>query len=332
MTENDRICAGRVEAIAASYLRDGRTFSLTRLLGGRTHAVYAVMPHDGRPFVVRLCERQGKKAFEGYIYWDAALKSEGVPTPAILARDLTGNEFQFPYLILAWVKGAEIAECHDKLTVVQLGRLAEDYVRIQAAVARAGGNILGYGGVASPQDRNCYATWPGFLKAYVQNIFARFQANGHQNWAAEVKFFGNIGLERASRALSATRPCAFHEDMTHRNYLIERDKIVAVLDHDEISFGDPLFPIAHMHVGLIMHMRKTTLPQEIVRRLNLSEEGLFRFCLYLIIFYYLEMSYTLRYNVINPRRDPIFTRLETELRETDRKTSGMLAVLSAKEV
>ena len=286
-----------------------KPIGLEKISKGRTHQVFSFGTNEeGKILIIRLASPNHIKSLRGYLYWDSQLKKLGLKTANVLFSDIDCQKFGVPFVILEKLPGLELAECCSTLSSEEVRRIAKEYVLIQKTISEGISEGKGFGGVETMDDPECFKSWEDFLMSYLNSIENRFKEASQFDWASEcqtnIRFLYNRGRE----AFFNIRPIAFHEDLTHRNFLVFKGHISGVIDYDEISFGDPIFAISHMHVGLEMCGHSSDIASHALNLYSSDQSSRFRSELYKILFYYLEISHYFQVPTLESQRFELLKR------------------------
>jgi hypothetical protein len=245
--ESDTPQTEDVASIVRSSLRSEPTF-IRRYLTGYCHFVFEVETADGRRIVARLTRPETKPLLEGGVYWSKKLRPIGVPLPRILSVDLSTKNFRFPFIIMEHIDGVDLGLVYPKLSASDKYSIALQLVDIQGRVSRLAS--VGRFGFAYSYERFAeYTTWLDFLNSIVRRAEQRMDSTSHP---------GLVYVERVRSKLNnysayfrAIKPVPFMDDTTTKNVLIKGDKIVGIVDVDQLCFGDPLLTLGLTRMALL---------------------------------------------------------------------------------
>jgi aminoglycoside phosphotransferase (APT) family kinase protein len=216
--------------------------SARRFRTGLCHYVYDAVLTDGRQIVLRIAKPENAHYLVGAVYWSAILKPLGVPLPELLHVGIKPGRVAFPYIVLQRLPGKDLGEVYSGLSRLQKRTLAHRLAAIQHTVGKMPEGE-GFGYQSDPRKAPQHRTWSDAVEASIQRS---------ERWIVEVGAVDGRRCARLRRAadrfgayFSRVRPRPFLGDITTKNVLVERGKLVGIVDVDEVCFGDWL-----AHLGL----------------------------------------------------------------------------------
>lgn len=218
-----------------------------RIPMGRSHFVYAVELASGESVIARITRHDRAECFAGFAYWRRRLAEVGVPVPRVLSMDLSRSELSWPIMFLERAPGDDLCNVYADLTAAEKRSVAVDLLDIQHRVCRLPPGP-GYGGVASYDDRRCHPHWSDVLWEYYIGAVEQLTPQQRQTPAIEEI---RRTIHELQPEFDAISPEAYLIDATHQNVLVHGGRITAIVDLDEVGFGDALYPLAVARAGLL---------------------------------------------------------------------------------
>ncbi|MFD5319422.1 aminoglycoside phosphotransferase family protein [Streptomyces sp. NPDC127098] len=214
---------------------------------GRSHFVFRVGLVSGDSVITRIARHDRAECFEGFAYWRSQLARVGVPVPRVLSMDLTQTVLPWPIMLLERAPGDDLCNVYAELTAAEKSRVADDLLDIQRRV-RGLPPGPGYGGIASYSDLRCHPRWSDVLWEYFTGAIEHLPPS-----LGQIPVVGDI--RRAMRELRSEfdriPPLPYLIDATHQNVLVNEGRVTAIVDLDEIGFGDALYPLGVARAGLL---------------------------------------------------------------------------------
>ncbi|KNE83821.1 MULTISPECIES: phosphotransferase family protein [Streptomyces] len=218
-----------------------------RIPMGRSHFVFTVDLASGRSVIARVARQDRAECFTGFAYWRRRLDQAGVPVPRVLAMDLTGTVLPWPIMLLERVPGDDLSNVYADLTDAEKRSVTDDLLDIQRRVHRLPPGP-GYGGIADYNDLRCHPRWSDVLWEY-------FTGAADQLTPAQRQRPAVAAIHRTIRELrpefDRIPPLPYLIDATHQNVLVDAGRVTAIVDLDEIGFGDALYPLGVARAGLL---------------------------------------------------------------------------------
>lgn len=218
-----------------------------RIPMGRSHFVFTVELTTGESVIARITRPDRAECFAGFAYWQQQLAAVGVPVPRVLAMDLSESVSPWPIMLLERAPGDDLCNAYASLTDAEKRSVADDLLHIQHCM-RALPHGPGYGGIAHYGDRRCHPRWSDVLWEDFTGAIEQLTPQQRRTPA--------IGkVRRAIRELrpefDRISPLPYLIDATHQNVLVEGGRVTAIVDLDEVGFGDALFPLGVARAGLL---------------------------------------------------------------------------------
>ena len=173
-------------------------------------------------------------AFVGTETTLAALRALELPVPSVRASGTS----PMPYVILDWLPGRDLGAVAHHLHERQLGGIAAGIAEVQRRTSTlhwVGGFGTAPAGAAAPQR-----TWREVLGGLLAPALS---ADDELRTLADKI---DRGLDRRDAELAAVVPVAFLDDLSTRNVLVRRGRLVGLVDLDAVLYGDP-----RLHLGLV---------------------------------------------------------------------------------
>src|SRR3981081_2671950 len=146
------------------------------------------------------------------------------------------------------IDGVDLGLVYQKLSSSDKYSIALQLVDIQGRVARLAS--VGRFGFAYSYERFAeYTTWLYFLNSIVRRAEQRMDSTNHPGlgYVETVR----RKLKNYTVYFRAIEPVPFLDDTTTKNVLISGDKIVGIVDVDQLCFGDPLLTLGLTRMALL---------------------------------------------------------------------------------
>ncbi len=214
---------------------------------GRSHFVFTVKLASGESVIARIARHDRAECFAGFAYWRHRLARVGVPVPHVLSMDLTGTVLPWPIMLLEQASGDDLCNVYASLTAAEKRTVADDLLDIQHRM-----NGLppgpGYGGIASYSDLRCHPRWSDVLWEYFTGAADHLAPSQRRRPA-----IGDIRrtIHELRSEFDRIPPLPYLIDATHQNVLVDGGRVTAIVDLDEIGFGDALYPLGVARAGLL---------------------------------------------------------------------------------
>ncbi|MCC3766083.1 phosphotransferase family protein [Streptomyces sp. UNOC14_S4] len=218
-----------------------------RIPTGRSHFVFTVELASGECLIARITRHDRAECFAGFAYWRRQLAGVGVPVPRVLSMDLSGTVLPWPIMFLEKAPGNDLCNVYADLTAAEKRSVADDLLGIQHRV-RGLPRGPGYGGVASYGDLRCHPCWSDVLWEYFTGAIDQLTPLQRQAPA-----IGQIRrtIRELRPELDSISPLPYLIDATHQNVLVDGGRVTAIVDLDELGFGDALYPLGVARAGLL---------------------------------------------------------------------------------
>ncbi|MFF4605932.1 phosphotransferase family protein [Streptomyces sp. NPDC001339] len=232
---------------AASRCLRQEAVTARRISMGRSHFVFTVGLKSGESVIARITRHDRAECFAGFAYWRRQLARVGVPVPRVLSMDLTGTVLPWPIMLLEQAPGDDLCNVYTDLTAAEKHAVADDLLAIRHRMSGLPPGP-GYGGIASYSDLRCHSRWSDVLWEYFTGAIDQLTPSQRQRPA--------IGeIRRTIRELrpefERIEPLPYLIDATHQNVLVDGGRVTAIVDLDELGFGDALYPLGVARAGLL---------------------------------------------------------------------------------
>ncbi|MFJ2195345.1 phosphotransferase family protein [Streptomyces violaceusniger] len=232
---------------AASRCLSQEAVTANRIPMGRSHFVFTVQLASGGRVIARITRHDRVECFAGFAYWRRQLATVGVPVPRVLHMDLSGTVLPWPIMFLEQAPGIDLCNVYADLTEAEKRGVADDLLDIQHRT-RGLPPGPGYGGIASYGDLRCHPHWSDVLWEYFTGAVDQLAPLQRQAPA-----IGQIRrtIHELGPEFDGIDPLPYLIDATHQNVLVEGGKVTAIVDLDEVGFGDALYPLGVARAGLL---------------------------------------------------------------------------------
>jgi len=232
--------------VVASALLKEDVLDAQRLTTGRKNFVVAITTTNDE-FVIRMTTKERESTFEAAIYWQSKLLPLGVPLAKFIATDLEGQYSPFPTLIMHRAPGDDLCNVYKDLPASTKQKLAQQMASIHRKTeALALGSQYGF--ATNYEQGDEYKSWYEFLLARIdlcKQILDKTTSFPQDTISKILAVANNLQAD-----LLAVTAKPFMWDTSERNVMIDHDRITAIIDVDNMCFGDPLFVLALTYVAL----------------------------------------------------------------------------------
>ncbi|MGW1374741.1 aminoglycoside phosphotransferase family protein [Streptomyces sp. NPDC002446] len=232
---------------AASRCLRQEAVTAHRIPMGRSHFVFTVKLASGECVIARITRHDRAECFTGFAYWRRQLAGVGVPVPRVLSMDLSGTVLPWPIMFLERAPGADLCNVYANLTAAEKRSVADDLLDIQHRT-RGLPPGPGYGGIASYGDLRCHPRWSDVLWEYFTGAINQLTPLQRQLPAIEQI---RRTIHELHPELDGIDPLPYLIDATHQNVLVDGGRVTAIVDLDEVGFGDALYPLGVARAGLL---------------------------------------------------------------------------------
>jgi aminoglycoside phosphotransferase (APT) family kinase protein len=274
------------KVVASSLLKE-EVLDAQKLTTGRKNFVVAITTPNNK-FVVRMTTKEYKNIYEAAIYWQNKLLPLGVPLAKFIAADLEDQYSPYPTLIMQRAPGDDICNVYKNLSAITKQRLAHQIVNIQkkTEVLPLGSS---YGFANSYEQGTKYKSWYEFLLARIDLCQQSLNKTTFFPQDTIAKILAVANNLQADLLTVTAKP--FMWDTSERNVIIDHDKISAIVDVDDMCFGDPLFVLGLTYVALESLGFDTIYPDTWETLLNLDHNAQLRLLFYRLFYTVWSMRY-----------------------------------------
>lgn len=214
---------------------------------GRSHFVFTVELASGECVIARITRGDRAECFAGFAYWQRQLAQVGVPVPLLLSMDLSSTVLPWPVMFLEQAPGDDLCNVYTELSAAEKRSVADDLLHIRHRVLGLPPGP-GFGGIAHYQDLRCHPRWSHVLWEYFTGALDHLPPSQRQRLAV-AKF--RRAFRELCPELDRVKPLPYLIDATHQNVLVEGGRVTAIVDLDEVGFGDALYPLGVARAGLL---------------------------------------------------------------------------------
>ncbi len=266
--------------VVASALLNEEVLDAQRITTGRKNFVVAITAPSNK-FVIRMTTNERKSTYEAAIYWQNKLLPLGVPLAKFIATDLDGQYSPYPTLIMQRAPGGDLCNVYKDLSAFTKQKLAHQMVNIHRKTEAL---PLGsqYGFATSYEQGDKYKSWYEFLLARIdlcQQSLSKATVFPPDTMPKILAIANNL---QADLLAVAAKP--FMWDTSERNVIVDHDKITAIIDVDNMCFGDPLFVLGLTYVALELLSFDTIYPDIWATLLNLDHNAKLRLQFYRLFY------------------------------------------------
>lgn len=231
---------------ASRYLRQ-EAVTAHRIPMGRSHFVFTVGLASGECVIARIARPDRAECFAGFAYWRRQLARVGIPVPGVLSMDLTGTVLPWPIMLIEQAPGDDLCNLYADLTAAEKRGVADDLIDIQHRM-RGLPPGPGFGGIANYSDLRCHPRWSDVLWEYFDGAIDHLTPpQRHEPVIGEI----HRTIHELNPELDSIAPLPYLIDATHQNVLVDGGRVTAIVDLDEVGFGDALFPLGVARAGLL---------------------------------------------------------------------------------
>ena len=209
--------------------------SCERMPTGLANQVFKVtVGPKRRPRIVR-CNYQ-PEVLAGTVANLEALRGLGLPTPRLLAKDLSRERAPFAFIVLDWIPGRDLLFELDSMTPAQMTKLAHRLTRIQRRAAQLPlGEAFGWAALGTLPT---FSHWEEVVRHTAGRGLASVDGgSGRAAFAAMI----DMGINHFQRYFATVEPRCYLDDLTTKNVLVERGMLTGIIDFDWLGYGDLLF-------------------------------------------------------------------------------------------
>ena len=267
------------KVVAAALLKEN-VLDAQRLITGRKNFVVAITTPSNE-FVIRMTIKERKDTYAAAIYWQNKLLPLGVPLAKFIATDLDDQYSPYPTLIMQRAPGDDLCNVYKNLSAAMKQKIAQQMVSIhrKTEVLPLGSQ---YGFATSYEQGDKYKSWYDFLLARID--LCRQSLNKITVFPQDTisKILAIADILQADLLAVEAKP--FMWDTSERNVIIDYDRITAVIDVDNMCFGDPLFVLGLTYVALESLGFDTIYPEAWATLLHLDHNAQLRLLFYRLFY------------------------------------------------
>ena len=285
------------KVVAAALLKEN-VLDAQRFITGRKNFVVAITTPSNE-FVIRMTIKERKDTYAAAIYWQNKLLPLGVPLAKFIATDLDDQYSPYPTLIMQRAPGDDLCNVYKNLSAAMKQKIAQQMVSIhrKTEVLPLGSQ---YGFATSYEQGDKYKSWYDFLLARID--LCRQSLNKITVFPQDTisKILAIADILQADLLAVEAKP--FMWDTSERNVIIDYDRITAVIDVDNMCFGDPLFVLGLTYVALESLGFDTIYPEAWATLLHLDHNAQLRLLFYRL--FYIVWSMRNYANVVSENGTP----------------------------
>ena len=267
------------KVVAAALLKEN-VLDAQRFITGRKNFVVAITTPSNE-FVIRMTIKERKDTYAAAIYWQNKLLPLGVPLAKFIATDLDDQYSPYPTLIMQRAPGDDLCNVYKNLSAAMKQKIAQQMVSIhrKTEVLPLGSQ---YGFATSYEQGDKYKSWYDFLLARID--LCRQSLNKITVFPQDTisKILAIADILQADLLAVEAKP--FMWDTSERNVIIDYDRITAVIDVDNMCFGDPLFVLGLTYVALESLGFDTIYPEAWATLLHLDHNAQLRLQFYRLFY------------------------------------------------
>ena len=267
------------KVVAAALLKEN-VLDAQRFITGRKNFVVAITTPSNE-FVIRMTIKERKDTYAAAIYWQNKLLPLGVPLAKFIATDLDDQYSPYPTLIMQRAPGDDLCNVYKNLSAAMKQKIAQQMVSIhrKTEVLPLGSQ---YGFATSYEQGDKYKSWYDFLLARLDLCRESLKKTTAFIPDTMTKIL-DIAYALKSDLL-LIMPRAFMWDTSERNVIIDHDKISAIVDVDDMCFGDPLFVLGLTYSALEANSCDTIYPDAWSSLLSLDHKSQIRLQFYRLFY------------------------------------------------
>ncbi|MCY6959147.1 aminoglycoside phosphotransferase family protein [Clostridium brassicae] len=176
------------------------------------------------------------------------LKEIELPVPNILHIDLSKNNYDFAYVILEKIQGRDLRYEIEKMSISEMKDVAKEIVEYQRITMNL---PQGEGfGKCNIGEKGIFNNWAEFIENEITQLKSIFED------VLGVSYFQNIvrSFTLLREYFNKIKPLCFLDEASLRNVIINKGKIEGLIDFDWICYGDPLYNVALIQIGTLLHL------------------------------------------------------------------------------
>lgn len=175
-----------------------------------------------------------------------------IPVAKFIKCDLEGKYSPFLALLMKCELGTDLCNIYNTLSTVQKENLGEEIYDIQKKTngflesPKYGFASLNEYGII---NSNLYDSWFHYIQKSIEFHINQIRKNNIVSLENVETIYNLVQIHEKN--LNKVKPLAFLRDISERNVLIHNAKISAIVDIDDIGFGDSLLVVALTEVALL---------------------------------------------------------------------------------
>lgn len=249
-----------------------------RITLGNQNFVYQVITKSNR-YVIRVSDKELFDFFKSGQFLQTSLIPLGIPIVPFIFCQIKGN---FSIALMREAKGHDLIHVYSKMSRDNKESVAKtlfSYQEIMKTLPLG----HGYGYATHLSNNTLHCSWKDFLTHEISRFISRVEKTKHIDAGIFLPALKILDL----LDFSNVKPQAFLRDISERNVLIDKGAVSAIVDVDDIGFGDNLMVIALTEVALMEKGLDNYYPQywKTLNKLDIKAEERYDFYL---IFYILN--------------------------------------------
>ncbi|MCY6485182.1 phosphotransferase [Clostridium aestuarii] len=215
--------------------------SMKKMNLGFINMVYDV-EFPGKEIIIRI--NHDKNNFIGVEQNIEKLKELGLPVSNILYIDLSKKKYDVAYMIMEKIPGRDLRYEIENMSKEQMTNIADKIIFYQNKVGKL---CLGKGfGRCNIGEKGKYESWTEFIKDEVNKVKESIDLEIY-NKIITIMYEFKVYFDSVS-------PTCFLDDITLKNVIIKEGKLEGLIDFDWVCYGDPLYTIALVQTGTMVHL------------------------------------------------------------------------------
>ena len=226
--------------LAAEILGVAPIAATHQAFGHNSVTFEVVLPN--RSLIVRMNPRA--EVFATTAHNITVLAGLELPTPTVLAVDVTCSRVPFAYMILDKIPGRDLRYELGTMSTEQMTRLATQIVEFQHRVGQLPpGQGYGYVGIG---ETGPHASWWDVPDHRIEarDTTGEVERTRWQDRALRMQ-------ERFEPYLRSVPPTCFLDDITVKNVIVQNGELQGLVDFDCVCYGDPLLWLALTATGVV---------------------------------------------------------------------------------
>lgn len=261
---------------------------LKRKTVGICNEVFEVTFQHGDPVILRI--GKNNNLLMGSSRYIPLFEEREVNVPKIIKEDYSLTEYPYPYQILSKLEGKDLGDVFDELTVNELDDIAKSISDIFNLIKTIPTD--GRFGEAQFDGKGQYDSWSLFINSVLNEIKER----NTRTKIIDPKLVSIVTEIIGDHQVyfDKVKSVFFFDDINSKNVMVEKGKLVGLVDLDSVCYGDPLFAVGSIvaswpdskkgmyysnavfsHMGLSEEEKRIVMMYAVLHRLSwLSENGI----------------------------------------------------------